>query len=358
MAPRKAPTWDHAEKNPVSTTAAPAKALHTVCLADVEPEEIHWLWYPYIPAGKLTSIEGDPGLGKSWITCAIAKAVAGGERLPGMREPLPPQKVLIASAEDGLADTIVPRLQGMGANLENIYCIDGLFCLDKQGIRSLAVTMEKFAAAIVFIDPLVAYLGGRVDMHKANEVREVMEGLKTAAERSGTSIVTVRHLRKASSSKDIYRGMGSIDFTAACRSVLFVEESKSGVSMIRHIKANYAAKGPAIAYELTPGEPIDGGNVWSSGSFAWRGLVADIEQESVCTTSAHARERARDFLFDLLKKGRMRATAVQAAAEKADISMATLNRAKRGVAYSVRRDEEWYWTLVGGEGTTAEEIQI
>ncbi len=354
----KAPTWDTAEKNSVSTQPAPPKPLHTVCLADVEPEQMRWLWYPYIPAGKLTSIEGDPGLGKSWITCAIAKAIAGGERLPGMRRALPPQKVLIASAEDGLADTIVPRLLSMNADLNNIFCIDHPFSLDTPGVNSLDVTLQQFAAAIVFIDPLVAYLGGKVDMHKANEVREVMERLKSAAEHSGAAIVTVRHLRKASSTKDIYRGMGSIDFTAACRSVLFVEEDKSGIRMVRHIKSNNAPLGPAVAYELTAGEPIDGGNVWSSGTFDWLGLVEDVEQQSVCTTSSHAKERAREFLFDLLKKGQLSAVAVQEAADKAGINMSTLNRAKRGVAYSVRRDDEWYWTLVGGEGTAAEEMQV
>lgn len=349
---KPAPTWGPEVTGKKVVKDTEPKTLHTVQLSGVEPGEVSWLWYPYIPAAKMTGLEGDPGLGKSWITCALATAVANGYALPGQHTAMPPQKVLIASAEDELDDVIVPRLNTMDADLDNIFAIDQSFTLDPEGIKKLEETMKSFAAAIVFIDPLVAYLGGKVDMNRANEMRDITKELSKAAERTGAALVTVRHLRKGGGGKSIYKGLGSIDITAAYRSVLHVEEAKSGQKYLRHVKSNYAPKGRALAYALSMPERIPGTDRYTMGEFKWGDFYDDREAFS---SRSNAMEQAQTFLFDLLKEGQMTAVEVYQAAAEQNINPTTLNRAKPGVAYSYKEGRTWYWALEGGEGTQAEE---
>jgi DNA replication protein DnaC len=106
------------------------------------------LWKPYIPFAKLTLFEGDPGTGKSWVSLAIATAVSGGEGLPNNQLGLASGEVLIASAEDGLADTIRPRLDSLGADLSRIRAIDGLFTLDDLGFSTLEGVYKRVYASV------------------------------------------------------------------------------------------------------------------------------------------------------------------------------------------------------------------
>lgn len=348
--PRPAP----AEEEDVPKTK---KTLKTINMNDVECVPIRWLWYPYIPAGKLTIIEGDPGIGKSWISCAIAKAVAGGEALPGQEgRPLaPPQRVLLCSAEDNPADTIGPRLRAMGADLRLIDYVDQAFTLNKEGIAALEETMRSVAATIVFIDPIVAYLGGKMDMNQANEVREVMTPLAHAAERTGCAIVVVRHLRKASSDTALYRGIGSIDFTAAVRSVMAVTYGRDGkTKIIRHIKHNNTPAGPSLSFETEKGEELldEGGKptgVWTCGTFRWGQTFVEEEYGPALgvnrTPKSHA--KAQQFLIDFLKDGPKPALDVIRAAEAAGIAEKTLKRSKAGIAVSDKELNQWVWRLTG-----------
>lgn len=339
---------------PAAPTATPKK-LRTICMDDVEPEVMRWLWYPYIPAGKLTIIEGDPGIGKSWITCAIAKAVAGGEALPGQEgRPLaPPQRVLLCSAEDNPADTISPRLRAMGANLKLIHFVNENFTLDKQGIRALEETMRDAAATIVFIDPIVAYLGGKMDMNQANEVREVMTPLAQAAERTGCAIVVVRHLRKASSDTAIYRGIGSIDFTAAVRSVLAVTYARDGkTKLVRHIKHNNTPEGPTLSFDIEKGvetltaEGTPSG-IWTVGAFKWGPTFVEDEYgpPKGINRTPKSCQKAQEFLVSFLKQGPQPALDVIRAAEAAGIAETTLKRAKTGLVVSDKELNQWVWRL-------------
>ena len=356
---KTAPKWTKAQKKPASAKEAPdaepkmPKIYPCSLLSEVEPEFIKWLWYPYIPAGKLTIIEGDPGLGKSWITCAIAKAVAGGLKLPGMQNALPPQKILLASAEDGLADTLVPRLLAMGADLEKIFHIDSAFVLDKPGIRSLEATMVEYAAAVVFIDPLVAYLGAKMDMNKANEVREVLAGLSRVAEHTGAAIIAVRHLRKTSGTgKQIYAGLGSIDFTASARSVLLVRETKLGENVIRHIKHNLTPAGKTMTYEIGAGkEDPEWPGQYGPGTFEWTGFYEGSEKDdamvenTVCTTSSK-KHKCEAFLFDLLRDGEKPASECQSLLLAAGFKMTTIKLVKKGTVVSHQTNNVWYWGLI------------
>lgn len=348
--------WKPAPPRP---TARP-KVLRTLNLADVEPEPVRWLWYPYIPAGKLTLIEGDPGIGKSWISCAIAKAVANGEPLPGQEGKVqaPPQRVLLCSAEDNPADTIVPRLRAMNADLHLIDFVDQAFTLNPEGIAQLEETMREFAATIVFIDPIVAYLGGKVDMNQANEVRDIMTPLAKAAEHTGCAIVAVRHLRKAGGNNTLYRGIGSIDFTAAVRSVMAVTYARDGrTKLIRHIKHNITPAGATLAFDIDPGEEQPDGT-WTVGTFQWGTIFEEDEYGPGETVNRTPKKvaKAQEWLISKLNQGPVPALEILHAAEANGFSKSVLKRAKHGIAISDKELNQWVWRLaLPGETPTVEE---
>src|SRR5262249_46206155 len=178
--------------------------------------------------------------GKSWLMCAIATAIASGSGLPGMAQ-TEPRNVLMLSAEDGLGDTIRPRLDGMKADVSRIAALNEAIVFDDAGLLKVkAAIINSRQPALVIIDPLVAYLGAGVDLHRANETRVVMAALARIAEEYACAILAIRHLRKGSADRAIYRGIGSIDFVAAARSMLFVGEDpdKPNHRALVHCKSN------------------------------------------------------------------------------------------------------------------------
>ncbi|MDO8750681.1 MAG: AAA family ATPase [Dehalococcoidia bacterium] len=289
-------------------------------MADVVSEAVTWLWHPYIPSGKLTLLEGDPGVGKSWVALAIATAVSLGKGLPGQASG-EPGNVLLASAEDGLGDTIRPRLDAMGADVSLIYAIDGPLTFDDAGFVVLESAIATVRPRLLVLDPLVAYLGGDVDIHRANEVRHITANLARLADTYGLAVLPVRHLTKGGASKPIYRGLGSIDFTAACRSVLLAGHAADNPQArgLVHIKSNLAPIGPAIGYELR------------GGHFYWTGesllTAADILAADD-GAGASALEEAVGFVTAQLAAGPVLATQVWGDTHDAGLKDRTVNRAK------------------------------
>jgi AAA domain/Bifunctional DNA primase/polymerase, N-terminal len=316
-----------------------------VCLADVEPEQVSFLWHPYIPQGKLTIIEGDPGVGKSWLTCALATATAAGSGPAGWANS-DAGNILMLSVEDGLADTIRPRLDSMRANVKRIFALPGALVFDDAGLLQLEVAIIDYKPALVVIDPLVAYLGAKVDMHRANETRAVMARLAGIAERYGCAIVAVRHLTKGGTDKAIYRGIGSIDFLAACRSALLVGSDPDEPSRraIVHNKCNIAEQGAAVGYEIRDGQ------------FFWTG-PSNLTAERILSSGSNEENRsairvAEDFLRDALAEGPRPSTEVQKEAREAGISEPTLNRAKHRLGIKAKKqgkpgdkNQKWVWDL-------------
>lgn len=303
--------------------------------SQIEPQDVKWLWHPYIPVGKVTSLEGDPGVGKSFVSCAITAALTNGDPLPGMTDRGTPQNVLMLTGEDGLGDTIVPRLQAQGADLRRVFFPAGLITLDAGGVKKLRSAMSRCAAAMTFIDPIQLFMGAKRDINKANEVREMMGALHQAAEDTDCAVVIVRHLRKASSGNALYKGLGSIDFAGAVRSVLHVRRTKAGDTIIEHIKHNLSPKGATIGYSIDEGK-FEWGRTWSSG---------DEDKENGSTNGPLA-SRARDWLREYLSKhGMQPAKDVLQAAIADELTTATIMRVKNEVARSVKRENAWWWEL-------------
>lgn len=335
-------------KDASSTGKQNRPSAGVVCLADVEPEEVEWLWHPYIPIGKVTSIEGDPGLGKSWLLMAIAAAISkGGEGLLG-KPAAAPATCLLISAEDGLADTIRPRLDGLGADVKRIHALDQTPIADEKGVALLEKHIGELHPALVVIDPLVAYMGGKIDMNKANQTRQIMAGLAQLAEKYRCAIVVLRHLSKGGQDKAIYRGIGSIDITAACRSVLLVAVDPNDGSrrVVAHIKSNLAANGQAIGFAIVDGD------------FQWHGYVDVTPEQMLAPDSAQNERRsalkeAEEFLCAALENGQRLATEICELANQNGISESTLKRAKRKLKIESHKEGDiWFWILPP-KGTSA-----
>lgn len=302
-------------------------------LSTITPREIQWLWYPYIPLGTVTAIFGRGGQGKSYMTTDIASRLSRGAPLPDQQANKVPQKVLMLSAEDDYETVLVPRLIKNGANLENIAVPDFQFTLDEWGATQVTELMREFAATVVFIDPIVYYAGGKMDMNKSNEVRAMMEKLKDAADQSQSSVIIVGHIRKSEEGNDADRMMGSADWVNAARSACLVTTTNDGTKIMKHVKTNYGQNGLARSFTID-----DFGFHWGE----------TYENDDLPTSSgSKKKDTAVAFLKDILKDGPVPSQEVEAAAKDNGIPPATLNRAKQGVAESYySKSAGWLWRLL------------
>lgn len=251
--------------------------LKLISMEDVQAKKVQWLWYPYIPLGKLTIVQCDPGEGKTTFVLAVVAALTRGEALPESEQARAPMSVIYQTAEDGLADTIKPRLEASGADCTRVLVIDEskrelTLCDDR-----LEQAVHRAGARLIVLDPIQAYLGDGVDMHRANEVRPVLKCVAAMAERTGCAVILIGHMNKAQGLKSGYRGLGSIDFRAAARSVLVVGRLKEDptVRIVAQDKNSLPRKGG-----LSPSS-------WM-GSGAFSGRVYANSQWTMCWAAAES----------------------------------------------------------------------
>lgn len=228
--------------------------LKLIHMEDVVSKEVEWLWYPYIPYGKITIVEGDPGEGKTTLVLKLAAALSMGLPLPcDDYKEYEPIHIIYQTAEDGIEDTIKSRLEKAGADCSMIRVID-------ETDKELSMTDDRLEQAIIetgarliILDPIQAYIGATVDMHRANEIRPVLKHLGIIAEKHNCAIILIGHMNKASGSKSTYRGLGSIDIQATARSVLLVARlrDKPNIRIMAHDKSSLAPAGDAIGFEMT-----------------------------------------------------------------------------------------------------------
>jgi predicted ATP-dependent serine protease len=314
--------------------------LKIIRMSEVQSQEIEWLWYPYIPYGKLTIIQGDPGDGKTTLVLNIAAKLSKGTGIDEAMQVSKPMNIIYQTAEDGLADTVKPRLESAGADCEKIAVID-------ESEKSLSMIDERLEQAIIrtnarllILDPIQAYLGGGMDMNRANEARDMTKKLGLLAEKYHCAIILIGHMNKAAGNKAAYRGMGSIDFFAVARSVLLVGrvEGQSNTRAVVQIKNNLAPFGQSKAFEL------------EEGGFRWLGdyeITAD-EMLGGFAPKVNKLEQAKRLLMELAETNHsMQSKEIIELAEEQGISQRTLEKAKKELHIKVQKiGNIWYWKLV------------
>lgn len=313
--------------------------LKMIRMSEIQSQEIEWLWYPFIPYGKLTIIQGDPGDGKTTMVLNLAAKLSKGEALDENMKVTEPVNVIYQTAEDGLADTVKPRLELAGADCERIIVID-------ESDKSLSMVDERLEEAIVrtgarllILDPIQAYLGGGMDMNRANEARDMTKKLGALAEKTKCAIILIGHMNKASGNKAAYRGMGSIDFFAVARSVLLVGrvEGESNTRAVVQIKNNLAAFGHPKAFAL------------SEDGFKWLGDYEITVDEVLggITPKANKMEQAKQMLRELAEtQSAVLSNEIFDRANELGISKRTLENAKKELGVQTRKiNNAWYWEL-------------
>lgn len=308
-----------------------------ITMRDVQPEPVQWLWKPYIPLGKITVLQGDGGDGKTTTATAIAAAISRGEALPGNCDGAEPAHVIVQNTEDGLSDTIVPRLAQFGADTGRVHFIDEDECELSLVDERIEKTIIRTGAKLCVLDPIQAYLGG-ANMNSANGVRPLMKQLGAVAARTECAMLLVGHLSKKGGRAQ-YRGLGSVDIPAAARSVLTVGriDVDDNMRAIVHNKSNLSAPGASLAFGLDP-----------AGGFTWLGEY-DITIDELLNGKKKPESqfaRARRLIETALANGPVLSADMMQMAEEQGISPKTLNRAKDALGViSVKRGERWYWEL-------------
>lgn len=318
------------------------KAVPMIRMSEVQQTEVEWIWYPYIPFGKLTIIQGNPGEGKTFFAMQLAAACTNRKFLPQM-EPFKPFNMIFQTAEDGLGDTVKPRLLSAEADLERVLVID-----DAENPLTLADERIENAirenhARLVIIDPLQAFLGANVDMNRANEVRPIFRRLADVAQATNCAIVMIGHLNKAAGSQSTYRGLGSIDITAVVRSLLFIGKVKTDPTtrVIVHEKSSLAPPGQSLAFSLG-----------DEKGFRWIGAY-DISAEDLLAGGEGSKtelkqEQAVKLIEEFLSEGKKVSIAeINKEAAERGISERTVRLARNSMGDKIASERQgkdwWIW---------------
>lgn len=307
-----------------------------IVMDTIKREEIKWLWKPYIPYGKITIVQGDPGEGKTIFVLKLASELSLGRCFDeDNREPI---NIIYQTAEDGLADTVKPRLEDAGADCTRVMVIDDSEeSLSMQDNR-LERAIEQTGAKLLILDPIQAYLGDKVDMHRANETRDVTKKLAALAERTGCAVVLIGHMNKGSGAKAAYRGIGSIDFFAIARSVLLVARvpDNPDIREVAQIKNNLEHEGNTIAFQI------------EERQFNWIGEYEITADELLSGfSSGNKSTTGEKFLKELLEKNdSFPANEIFKKGKSLGISKRTLENIKQELGIkSIRVGTGWHWKL-------------
>jgi putative DNA primase/helicase len=347
-----------------------ANQLVMRCMADIQPEKIEWLWPGRIAIGKQTLIGGEPGLGKSQITAALAAAVTTGGEWPCNEGRAPRGSVIILSAEDDASDTIRPRLDAASADVSRVHLISAVRQKDGTGRRSfnLQADLDLLEKAIqrigdvrlVIIDPVSSYLG-KTDSHKNADVRGTLEPLGDMASRLRVAVTSISHFSKGAGQSAVNSFIGSIAFVAAARAAFIVARDPYNEDPARRLfvqaKNNLAVDSGGLAFRVE--QRLVGKDIVAS-AIVWESERIARTADEILVSAREGRDtpersEAEVFLRDALATGPRPATEVLAEVENAGLSERTVRRALKSVGIKPYRKAEsdnglgksgrWYWSL-------------
>ena len=336
------------------------------CAADITPEPIRWLWNGWLAKGKLHIFAGMAGTGKTTISLALASTITTGGRFPdGSKCPI--GSVLIWSGEDSTADTLVPRLMAAGADLSKVHFVGDT--TSNYELRSfdpatdMQPLMIKSASipdlAMLIIDPIVNAVAG--DSHKNGEVRRALQPVVDFGEKLNCAVLGITHFSKGGQGKDpLERVTGSLAFGALARVVLAtgkIDEGEKSKHIFCRAKSNIGKDDGGFEYDLNEKE-VSPGIFSSYASFgdaiegSARELLAEPDSRFNGNDGSNALDDAKVFLTDLLAGGELPTKSIQVDAKHADISWATVKRAKALLNIKVSKsklDGRWYWRIFNND---------
>ena len=329
-----------------------------VRLSDVQREEVEWLSENRIAKGKVHMMDGDPGVGKTFASEAIMAAVTTGAPLFGEGERQQPAQALMLTAEDGLGDTVRPRIEDMAGDLSRVTGLTAVRNEDGEerhlslvdDLSAVEQVLNEGDYAVLVIDPINAYLGTKLDTNRDAALRSVLTPIAALAAKHGVAIILIRHLTKGSRDKPIYRGQGSIAYTAAARLAMIVGKNPDDEQerVIAWVKNNLGPEAPAIAFSL------------DEGQFRWLGetdvTAAALVAPEKGTEERSALEEAKGFLRKTLAGGPAATTEVEKQAKGIGITDRTLRRAREALGIKPEAVHEhgkagaqrWVWALPEG----------
>ena len=308
--------------------------------SDIRPVAVSWLWTSWLPVGKLVLLEGDPGCGKSSIAIDLAARLTSGSPMP-TGQGVDPAGVVILNAEDGIEDTVRPRLDAAGADCERIHLWDWQSVLPRlpDSTDWLADRIVEHDVKLVILDTLTTFLGSKVDSHRDQDVRRALIPLVKTASESGTAVLAVRHLNKGQQSSAMHRGMGSMAFTGLARAVWHAGPHPDEDAMVlAAVKNNLAQNAHAMRYRVSDrnGAPV----------VTWEGpcdLVADDLVAQPASTPSAVTE-AVEWLEEQLTGHEVPSTQLQQDAAEAGISHATYRRARKHLDVTSTRRADQHWS--------------
>lgn len=329
-------------------------------LSEVEPEDVDWLWEGWLALGKLALLDGDPGLGKSALTLDLAARVSAGLGFPD-GAPCEPAGVVLISAEDGIADTVRPRLDAAGADASRILALTMI--PDAEGgerllsipedLPHVARGIDRVGARLVVVDPLMAFLSGGVDSHKDQDVRRALAPLARLADTTGVAVVVVRHLNKGTHSNPLYRGGASIGIIGAARLAYLVAKDPQDEErrVLAATKSNLARPPESFLFAVEGASNGAARVGWLGRSEA---SARDLLSSPQDRDRSDARDEAVEFLTTLLTGGPVSAREAKDEARDIGITEITLKRAKKLLGVVTYRENEvgegrgagrWMWKL-------------
>jgi putative DNA primase/helicase len=337
-----------------------SSGFHWVPLSERPQNGIAWLWPGRFALGKLAILDGDPGLGKSFVALDLCARLTTGRPFPDGSPAILPANVIVLNGEDGPEDTIMERLQFLGADLDRVFIPQkrddhspDLLSIPTH-LKALDEAITQTGAKLVVFDPLVSFLDRSILSASDQSVRRALYPLALLAAKHRCVILLIRHLNKSFGTRSIYRGGGSIGFIGACRSAWLIapDPHVPDRRILAQVKNNLAPPQPSLAFTLTT-------EVGQRPRFEWLGtsvLKADQILAAVKTAApAPACDRAVDTLETfLLENGPRTSREIWTFAEEREISERTLTRAKKEL--EIRSERIWadgqrlsYWLLPGQE---------
>ena len=322
--------------------------------SDVKATPIKWLWYPFFAIGKISLLQGDPGDGKSTMMLRLIAELSNGGVTPDGQALGRPQRVLYQCSEDGVADTIKPRLEACGADCRNVAFINeelysGL-TLDDERLRQAII---EFRPRLVVIDPIQAYIGSDSDLQIAGRARKLMSRLGMWASTYDCAIVLIGHLNKKEGTKGLYRSLGSIDVVAAARSVLHVERhsENADVRIVRQIKNSLGPSDGEIWFEIN-----------ATTGFKWieagKQINAPVTTQTVEEPQFQSKlEMAAYWIKKILENGDVLSQEVFLRLSELGIGKKTAEEAKKTLGIkSYRVMRRWYWSIENKSGESKGEV--